>query len=130
MFEPTALQVRIERLLHVGGQGLALLGEVRDERGVVLLHQPVEPGVLGAVARVGESTGGFPAVCVHRLRVLAQAGGDSVYLRVANSVVRFEVLTRGRRLWAIDPEAGLFECFAISEKQPWLRFSRCVSSSR
>jgi hypothetical protein len=79
MFEPTALQVRIELLLDVRGQGLALLGEVRDERGVVLLHQPVEPGVLGAVARVGESTGGFPAVGMHRLRVLAQACGGSVW---------------------------------------------------
>ena len=35
------------------------------------------------------------------------------------TVVQFEVLTRGRWLWAIDPEAGLFECFAISEKQRW-----------
>jgi hypothetical protein len=31
------------------------------------------------VARVGETTGGFPAVGMHRLRVLAQAGGDSVW---------------------------------------------------
>ena len=34
--------------------------------------------ILGPVARVGGSTDGFPAVGMHRLRVLAQAGGGSV----------------------------------------------------
>ncbi len=50
---------------------------------------------------------------------IARCDVDLLDLRAANTVVQFEVLTRGRRLWAIDPEAGLFECFAISEKQRW-----------
>lgn len=49
----------------------------------------------------------------------ARCDVDLLDLRAANTVVQFEVLTRGRRLWAIDPDAGLFECFAISEKQRW-----------
>lgn len=47
-----------ELLLDVGGQRLALLGQVRNECGVMVLHQPVEDRLLGTVARVGESTGG------------------------------------------------------------------------
>lgn len=77
--EPAALQVGLELLLDVRRQGLAPLGQVRDECRVVLLHQPVETGFLGAVARVGESTGGFPAMGMHRLRVPAHARGDSVW---------------------------------------------------
>ena len=50
---------------------------------------------------------------------LARCDVDLLDLRAANTVVQFEVLTRGRRLWATEPEAGLFECFAISEKQRW-----------
>lgn len=44
---------------------------------------------------------------------------DLLDLRAANGAVQHEVLMRGRRLWGIDPDAGLFECFAISEKQRW-----------
>jgi len=66
VFEAPALQVGIELLLDVGGQGIALFGQVRDERRVVLLHRAVELRLFGAVARVGEATGGFPAVGVHR----------------------------------------------------------------
>ena len=58
-------------MLDIRGQGLALFAEVRDERRVVLLHQAVELRLFGAVARVGGSTGSFPAVGMHRLRVLA-----------------------------------------------------------
>jgi hypothetical protein len=43
--------MRLELLVQVRGQGLARLGEVNDHRRLVLLHQPVKPGVLGAVAR-------------------------------------------------------------------------------
>lgn len=79
VLEPAALKVRPELLLDVCWQGLAPLGQVRDKRRVVLLHQPVETRLRGAVARVEESTGGFPAVGLHRLRVLAQAGDDAVW---------------------------------------------------
>lgn len=41
---------------------------------------------------------------------------DLLDLRAASTVMQNQVLTRGRRLWAIEPAAGLFECFALSEK--------------
>ena len=41
------------------------------------MHPP-EARLLGAVARVGESTGGFPTVCMHRLCALALAGDASL----------------------------------------------------
>ena len=63
------------------GQRLALLGQIRDKRRVVLLHQAVELRLFGAVARVGGSTGSFPAVGMHRLRVLALPEEASVWIR-------------------------------------------------
>ena len=44
---------------------------------------------------------------------------DLLDLRAANTVMQHQILTRGRRLWGIDPDAGLFECFVLSEKQRW-----------
>jgi len=61
-----------------GSTSSASSAAVSAMRRVVLLHQAVELRLFGAVARVGGSTGGFPAVGVHRLRVLAQAGRGSV----------------------------------------------------
>lgn len=41
---------------------------------------------------------------------------DLLDLRAASTVMQYQVLTQGRRLWANEPAAGLFECFALSEK--------------
>jgi len=41
---------------------------------------------------------------------------DLLDLRAASTVMQYQVLTQGRRLWASEPAAGLFECFALSEK--------------
>jgi predicted nucleotidyltransferase len=53
----------------------------------------------------------------------AQALGDALNLpidlldlRAASTVMQHQVLTTGERLWGKDPEAGLFECFALTEK--------------
>ena len=40
---------------------------------------------------------------------------DLLDLRAASTVMQHQVLTQGRRLWAIEPQAGLFECFALNE---------------
>jgi hypothetical protein len=37
-------------------------------------------------------------------------------LRAASTVMQYQVLTTGRRLWARDAEADMFECFALNEK--------------
>jgi predicted nucleotidyltransferase len=41
---------------------------------------------------------------------------DLLDLRAASTVMQYQVLTQGLRLWASEPAAGLFECFALSEK--------------
>ncbi|ACB33545.1 DNA polymerase beta domain protein region [Leptothrix cholodnii SP-6] len=48
----------------------------------------------------------------------AQAGCDVdlLDLRAASTVMQYQVLTTGERLWAQEPDAGLFECYVMSEK--------------
>lgn len=41
---------------------------------------------------------------------------DVLDLRAASTVMQYQILQKGRRLWGRDPEAGLFEAFVLSEK--------------
>jgi predicted nucleotidyltransferase len=41
---------------------------------------------------------------------------DLVDLRAASTVMQFQILTTGERLWGREPEAGLFEAYVLSEK--------------
>ncbi len=41
---------------------------------------------------------------------------DLLDLRAASTVMQYQVITTGQRLWAAGVEAGLFECFILSEK--------------
>ena len=41
---------------------------------------------------------------------------DLLDLRAASTVMQYQVLTQGMRLFARGPDAGLFECFVLSEK--------------
>jgi predicted nucleotidyltransferase len=41
---------------------------------------------------------------------------DLIDLRATTTVMQYQIVTRGRRLWAKDVQAGLFECFVLSEK--------------
>lgn len=50
---------------------------------------------------------------------LAESAGcavDLLDLRAASTVMQYQVLTTGRRLWADGLAAGLFECYVLSEK--------------
>ncbi|WP_248769234.1 nucleotidyltransferase domain-containing protein [Pseudomonas sp. MWU12-2345] len=47
---------------------------------------------------------------------IAGAPVDLIDLRAATTVMQYQIVTRGRRLWAKDVQAGLFECFILSEK--------------
>ena len=50
---------------------------------------------------------------------LAEALGCAVALldlRAASTVMQHQILTHGRRLWACELEAGLFESYVLSEK--------------
>lgn len=50
------------------------------------------------------------------LSVPAGCDVDLLDLRAASTVMQYQVLTTGERLWAQEPDAGLFECYVMSEK--------------
>ena len=41
---------------------------------------------------------------------------DLLDLRAASTVMQYQVINQGRRLWAKGLSPGLFECFVLSEK--------------
>lgn len=41
---------------------------------------------------------------------------DLLDLRAASTVMQYQVITTGRRLWSVGLSADLFECFVLSEK--------------
>jgi hypothetical protein len=40
---------------------------------------------------------------------------DLLDMRAASTVMQYQVLMQGRKLWSIEPAAGLFEAFVLSE---------------
>lgn len=60
-----------------------------------------------------------PLALWHLAGRLADQTGHSVDLldlRAASTVMQYQVITTGRRLWAQDLSASLYECFILSEK--------------
>lgn len=41
---------------------------------------------------------------------------DLIDLRAASTVMQYQIVTNGQRLWAKNMDAGLFEVFVLSEK--------------
>ncbi|MBI6703511.1 type VII toxin-antitoxin system MntA family adenylyltransferase antitoxin [Pseudomonas viridiflava] len=41
---------------------------------------------------------------------------DLVDLRAASTVMQYQIITKGQRLWAKNESAGIFEAFVLSEK--------------
>lgn len=41
---------------------------------------------------------------------------DLLDMRAASTVMQYQILQTGHRLWANELEAGLFECFVLTEK--------------
>jgi predicted nucleotidyltransferase len=41
---------------------------------------------------------------------------DLVDLRAASTIMQYQVITTGRRIWVADSSVGLFEAFVLSEK--------------
>jgi len=52
----------------------------------------------------------------HKLADLAGCPVDLLDLRAASTVMQYQVLTQGQRLWSKGLEADLFECFVMGEK--------------
>lgn len=51
-----------------------------------------------------------------RLADIAGCQVDLLDLRAASTVMQYQVITTGKCLWSADVQAGLFECFVLSEK--------------
>jgi len=85
-----------------GSQAQGTAGPHSDLDLAVLAGGPVDPVQLWRLA--GDLAG------------LAGCPVDLVDLRAANTVMQYQVLTTGRRLWADEPAASLFECRVLSEK--------------
>ncbi len=41
---------------------------------------------------------------------------DLLDMRAASTVMQYQVLISGQCLWALQPAAGLFECYVLTEK--------------
>ena len=41
---------------------------------------------------------------------------DLLDFRAASTVMQHQILTTGQRLWSVEPQASLYECFVMSEK--------------
>ncbi len=51
-----------------------------------------------------------------QLSEIAGCDVDLLNMRLASTVMQYQILQTGRRLWAKQPDAGLFESFILSEK--------------
>lgn len=47
---------------------------------------------------------------------IAQCPVDLLDLRAASTVMQYQIIMQGRRLWMRDVSAALYECFILSEK--------------
>lgn len=41
---------------------------------------------------------------------------DLLDFRAASTVMQHQILTTGQQLWGLEPQAGVYECFVMSEK--------------
>lgn len=99
------LHARLPSLLAVylfGSQASGTAGADSDLDLAVLVAGEVEPLRLWALSGDLADIAGVPV--------------DLLDLRAASTVMQYQIITRGRRLWAADAQAALFESFILSEK--------------
>jgi len=101
----THLQSHLPDLLAVylfGSQAQGTAGPDSDVDIAVLLSGQIDPVLLWQLSGSLADIAGMPV--------------DLIDLRAATTVMQYQVVTRGQRLWAKDVRAGLFESFVLSEK--------------
>lgn len=101
----SAIRSRLPNALSVYAFGSQINGTAHAQSDLdlaVLVGGYVPPLVLWELARGLES--------------LAPCAVDLLDLRAASTVMQYQVVTTGKRLWALDVQAGLFECYVLSEK--------------
>ena len=101
----THLQNRLPDLLAVYLFGSHAQGDAGPDSDVdlaVLLSGEIDPVSLWQLSGDLAEIAGSPM--------------DLIDLRAATTVMQYQIVTLGQRLWAKDVQAGLFECFILSEK--------------
>jgi|EP01133_Synstelium_polycarpum_P004176 predicted nucleotidyltransferase len=99
------LQAEVPELLAVYVFGSQVTGEAGSESDLdvaVLSAGVVEPLLLWQLSGELADIVGVPI--------------DLLDLRAASTVMQYQVLTTGRRLWSGNVQAGLFESYVLSEK--------------
>lgn len=99
------LQAEVPELLAVYVFGSEVTGEAGSESDLdvaVLSAGVVEPLLLWQLSGELADIVGVPV--------------DLLDLRAASTVMQYQVLTTGRRLWSGNVQAGLFESYVLSEK--------------
>lgn len=85
-----------------GSRAEGVAGEASDLDLAILVEGRADPLALFEAA--------------NSLAELAGCDVDLVDLRAASTIMQHQIITRGLRLYAKEPEAGLFECMVLSEK--------------
>ncbi|MCG6574250.1 nucleotidyltransferase domain-containing protein [Pseudomonas sp. AF32] len=101
----THLQDRFPDLLAVylfGSHAQGTAGPDSDVDMAVLVPGEIDPMQLWQIA--GD------------MADIAKVPVDLIDLRAATTVMQYQIVTRGQRLWAKDVQAGLYESFILSEK--------------
>jgi uncharacterized protein len=99
------LRQRLPKLLAVYGFGSRITGQAQagsDLDLAVLVAGKVDPVILWQVA--GE------------LAEIVTCEVDLVDLRTASTVMQYQIITTGKRLWNQDQQAPIYESFILSEK--------------
>ncbi|MBF0626853.1 MAG: nucleotidyltransferase domain-containing protein [Magnetococcales bacterium] len=105
-----ALITRIKATLP-GLLAIYALGD-RIEKGSGTIGGPLELAIL-------METEADPVALWSLARELAQITDcrvDLLDLRVSSTLTQYQVITTAERWWVSNPQAGLFECFVLSEK--------------
>ncbi|MBF0272326.1 MAG: nucleotidyltransferase domain-containing protein [Magnetococcales bacterium] len=87
------------------------MGE-RIEKGSGTMGSPLELAVL----MEGESDPVTLWSLARELTALAECRVELFDLRVSSTLTQYQVVTTAERWWVANPQAGLFECFVLSEK--------------
>lgn len=101
----THLQDQLPDLLAVylfGSHAQGTAGPDSDVDMAVLVPGEIDPMLLWQIA--GD------------MADIAKVPVDLIDLRAATTVMQYQIVTRGQRLWARDVQAGLYESFILSEK--------------
>lgn len=101
----THLQDRFPDLLAVylfGSHAQGTAGPDSDVDMAVLVPGEIDPMQLWQIA--GD------------MADIAKVPVDLIDLRAATTVMQYQIVTRGQRLWAKDVQPGLYESFILSEK--------------